>query len=110
MINALLQTITKFLLSIVLFVSNLFITPLYWILGQILPDFSTFIETAGDFFDTYIVTGLAFAKELFFNLTGFPRALVSAIVLYYTGLYTFKLFRRPLLFLYRNLVRIGLIH
>lgn len=76
MINDLFRAIMKIIFFVLRFIMNLFLAPLTIILNRF-PTFTNFLEDAINFLDNTLIKGVAFAREVFFNLTGFPQTLFT---------------------------------
>lgn len=83
MINSIVSTIFTLIFKVLAFIGNLILLPITLIINGtdgtngLFPNVSSYLETFQDFFNDYVFTGLAFIREVFFNLTHFPRALFS---------------------------------
>ena len=93
MLESILETLIKLILYIASFVMNLIITPILFLAGQsgIFPDLTNYLSDFSYFIDHYLVRGLAFSREVFLNVTGYPRELFHAVVLVFVGKLAFHL-------------------
>lgn len=83
MINALFDSIIDLIFFMFRWISNILLLPLTGILNIIkllFPSFQEFENTAYYFVDEYLFKAIAFGKEVFFNLTGFPILLIQISV------------------------------
>lgn len=97
MLNNILKTIIQVIFKFSAFILNLFTLPLYKLLEVFFPHPTAYINVALDFFNYHVLRGVAFAREVFFNVTGFPRPLFSIFITIYLariGLHVFLLMIR----------------
>lgn len=76
MINQLFRALMKVIFFVLRWVMNLLLSPLTIIL-RAFPTFTNFLQTALNFIDNTLIRGVAFAREVFFNITGFPQTLLT---------------------------------
>ena len=105
MINNLLTSLLKF----IFYVFNLIVTsitlPIFYLVSSLFPDLSSYINSFNYFCTNYLFKGLAFAREVFLNVTGFPRPLFHLLVNLFLLRVSFHLLRIPIQFIintYRN--------
>lgn len=98
MINALLQFIIKVVLWLCGLFATIITTPVLAALGYLFPDFSNFTSSFNTYVADYVFRGLAFAREVFLNTTGYPRALFNLIVTLYLGKLSFHMAMIPIKF------------
>lgn len=82
--------ITKALLFVLGRMVSVLITVFTWPIARfvvtVMPDtFDHFDTSINAFFTQHLIPGLAFAREVFFNVTGYPRVLFAALILVFTG-------------------------
>lgn len=99
MINAIVSTILKIILYILGFISSVIVSPVFALVELLFPDFSSFTADFEFYVVNYVLRGLVFAKEVFLNVTGFPRPLLGIIVTLYLGKLTFQIASIPIKFI-----------
>lgn len=105
MFNALVSVIFKFILWLAKILSNIILAPITLLLcgadghSGILPNMSTYISNINTFINDYWFNGVAFIREVFFNVTGFPRDLIGLTVTLILAVYGFKISFRAFAFL-----------
>lgn len=96
--NNLTYWIFRLVLWIMRFISNLIIAPFYFTLQNsgLFPNLSDYTSYITTFLNDYVLQGLAFVKEVFLNITGYPRPLfhilVNTILIGYIALGLSKVF------------------
>lgn len=85
MINSLVQSVFSFVFGALKSITSIIFIPLYNLLKEFFPDLSVFLQNSLNFIDTYIFRGIAFAREVFFNITYFPRDLMGVVVGLFLG-------------------------
>ena len=63
------------------------LTPLFEYFNSIIPNFYLFVNDFNYFFLNYIVRGVSFAREVLFNVTGYPRAAFNLLLGFYASKY-----------------------
>lgn len=81
MINKLLGAIIKVFLSILRTILNVILAPLTLLISQLFPDITDYLNYFYSLYNGYLVKGLKFGREVFFNLSGLNRDLVGIIAL-----------------------------
>lgn len=76
MINSIVSAILKVILYILGFISSVIVSPVFALVELLFPDFSAFTNDFEFYVVNYVLRGLVFAKEVFLNVTGFPRPLL----------------------------------
>lgn len=101
MLNSILEFIIKLILYIASFIINIILTPIFAFIDSsgLVPDLTEYLDSFAYFVDNYLIRGLAFAREVFLNVTGFPRSLLHALVLLYLGKLAFHIFVRTYKFI-----------
>ena len=97
MLNSILKSIIQVIFKVCAWVLDKITRPLWLLVQVFVPDVSTYLTAATSFFNTKVLLGVAFAREVFFNCTGFPRPLFSVfvtILLGRIGLHVFLLMVR----------------
>jgi len=88
MINSLLTTIFKLIFGIIRLFTNIITLPFTLIFNAIFPDMSNFLSTANNFFNDYLLKGVAVGREILLNLTGFPQELITISVNVALGIFS----------------------
>lgn len=83
---------------------SIFTAPILALVSLVFPNLDSYISTFNVFLNTYILPGVAFAREVFLNVTGYPRALLSTLAFILLAKLTFHISIIPLRFLY-NVIR-----
>lgn len=99
MINSILEAILWVFTQLCQFLSNIILFPIYSALSLILPDLSSYTSIVGQFFNQYILNGLGFAKEVFLNVTGFPRELFNIMVIFFAAKVSYMATKRAIKFI-----------
>ena len=101
-----LNAVANFLIKIIIWISGLLISvivfPIYLILRPFLPELPTQLATFSTYLSDHVFRGLAFAREVFFNVTGYPRALFYALITFYL----FKLGARLSLLVFQFIIKL----
>lgn len=79
MLNAFCSVLFKVVFFLLRWFFNIFLLPILPIIN-LFPQFSDFLQTALNFIDQYLFRSIAFGREVFFNMTGFPRGLINMSV------------------------------
>lgn len=86
------------LMWIVTTLSSIFITPIVSLLTSAMPDLGIALNSITTFVNTYLVKFIAFAKEVFLNVSCCPEALLNLVITYllfkiaiHAGIQAFKL-------------------
>lgn len=98
MLNKIVLILLKIVAWIISTIVNLIFLPLFSVLKVLFPDFSNFLSTATGFMNDYLFDGLAFAREVFFNVTHFPREIISLTVTFIMGFFLFQVAQRGFMF------------
>lgn len=99
MINSIVSGLLKVILYILGFISSAITAPVFALVELLFPDFTQFTADFNYYVVNHVLRGLVFAKEVFLNVTGFPRALLGIIVTIYVGKLTFYIASIPIKFL-----------
>lgn len=87
--------ITNFLLRIIIWIAGLFVSlityPVYQWLRPVIPNIDSYLQQMLTFFGNYVFQGVAFAREVFFNITGYPRPLFYALCTFFLAKLAFRL-------------------
>lgn len=97
MINSLLRSILKVVFFLIRWIFNILLLPLKPIMA-IFPTFDNFLETAVNFIDNYVLRAIAFAKQVFLNITGFPQELITISVNFALAMLTYIMILRMIVF------------
>lgn len=82
MINGIVQFLVSGILNVVAFIVSILFYPIYKLLSIIFPNIDAFWVDGLSWFNTNVISYIAFIREVFFNLTGFPRLLFNAFIGY----------------------------
>lgn len=89
------NTIVNFFIKVITWLAGIIISiisfPIYLLLNPAIPNLSSYLDTFSTFLTDKVFRGLAFAREVFFNVTGFPRSLFYALVTFYLFKLGFRL-------------------
>ena len=99
MFNALVSVIFKFIVWLAKILIDIILLPITLLLNDLFPDLSSYMTQINTFITDYWFNGLAFIREVFFNVTGFPRDLIGITITLILGFYTFKTSFRAFQFL-----------
>lgn len=77
--------------NLVSLATNILLFPIILLIKPIIPDISTYIGQAGEFFNDKVFLHVKFVRELFFNITGASRALFSLLISFWLGLLTLSI-------------------
>lgn len=81
------NVVANFFIKVIIWLSSLVIglltLPIYNLLRPFLPHLPAQLAIFSDYLSNYVFRGLAFAREVFFNVTGYPRVLFYALVTFY---------------------------
>ena len=87
MFNGLIAFLIDIFLKFISTCSTIVFLPIFLTLEAFVPDFTDYLIIIDDFINNYIIKGVAFFREVMFNVTGFPRALFNVLI----GYLVFKL-------------------
>lgn len=87
MINSLINGFLNLVFDVLNWFVSLLTMPFYNFLVNLFPNLETYNNTCSAFLNDYVFKGLAFARELFLNFTGFPRDLYYILVFYLVGIF-----------------------
>lgn len=98
--------IANFFIKIIIWLSSLIVSiitlPIYNLLRPFLPNLPTQLAVFSDFLTNHVFRGLAFAREVFFNTTGYPRELFYALLTFFL----FKLGIRVTLLVFNFVIKL----
>lgn len=80
MFNGLLTFLTTAWFKLITLISSLIFLPVYTTMTAFIPDFNNYLTTINNFLNDYILKGVAFFREVMFNITGFPRPLFNFLL------------------------------
>lgn len=82
--NGLISTFVSAIFYVVYFLARLIVKiacwPVYLVLQTAFPDATDYLNNVSTFLSNYLFKGIAFAREVFFNITGFPRPLFYILI------------------------------
>lgn len=78
--NGLLQFLVTACLKLITLISSLVFLPVYTTMTAFIPDFNNYLTTINTFINDYILKGVAFFREVMFNVTGYPRPLFNFLI------------------------------
>lgn len=100
-----LNTVFTFILNALIGLANIiveaFIGPLLELIEFIFPSLDNAEEVFSNFLSTYAIPGITFARELFLNITGYPRELLSMLALIFVAKITYHITIIPIKFIFR---------
>lgn len=99
MINAILNLILKLILWVAGLIYSVITVPILALVNTIFPDFSVFLSDFQLYVTDYLFKGLAFAREVFLSITGFPRPLLTLLVTIFLGKFAFHFAVLPIKFI-----------
>ena len=82
MLESFLKMVIESMFYIITLLSSMIISPLLKLFTGMFPDFSLWLSTVLDFW-TSLLNGVNFAKEVFLNITGFPRVFFYGLIAIY---------------------------
>lgn len=85
------EAIFSLFYNIISLITNILLFPIILIIKPIIPDISTYISQAGDFFQEKIFLYVKFVREIFFNVTGASRTLFSILIAFWLGFITLSI-------------------
>lgn len=91
MLNNILVFILNFVKDLFNLFASVIFAPIMNATTLIFPDFNDFFVTLNLWINEYMFKGLSFAREVFFNITGYPRSLFNLLLLLLTLRLTFML-------------------
>lgn len=98
--------LANFFVKILIWLSSLVISvitlPIYNILRPFLPELPTQLQVFSTYLSEHVFRGLAFAREVFFNTTGYPRELFYALLTFFL----FKLGIRVTLLVFNFIIKL----
>lgn len=99
MLNGLVEIVLNVFFAIAGLISSIIISPILLLLEPLFPNLDSYLDIAMSFFGRFC-NGVAFAKEVFLNITGYPRALFVILVTYIFARLAFMVSKRVFLFIY----------
>ena len=82
MLDGLLDFILTIFFWIASLISSLIFVPVMAVFQAIFPNFDSYLDITITFWNR-ILDGVVFAKEVFLNVTGFPRSFLNIIITYW---------------------------
>lgn len=105
MFNTIIQFLLNLLIKFSALLMSIFTAPILALVSVIFPNLDIYISTFNVYLNNYVLPGVAFAREVFLNVTGYPRSLLSTLAFIFLAKLTFKISIIPLRFLY-NILRL----
>lgn len=99
MLNKIIMVILKVFGWIVSFIVHLIFLPLFNLLYAIFPNLSSYFQNTSNWIENNLFDGIAFLREVFFNVTHFNRDIISAIITYLLLYYAFAIGQRAFIFI-----------
>lgn len=100
-----LNTVFTFILNALITLANtiveIFISPLFALIEAIFPSLDDARLVFSNFLAFYAIPGINFARELFLNVTGYPRDLLQMLALIFVAKITYHITIIPIRFIYR---------
>lgn len=100
-----LNTIFTFILNTLIMFANLILevllAPVTGLIRLIFPSLDQAEVIFSNFLNTYAIPGITFARELFLNVTGYPRELLSLLAIIFAAKITYHIAVIPIKFLLR---------
>lgn len=94
MINALLNLVITVVLHVLSFFLNIILLPITLVINTLFPNIQNYFHYFNTFFNDYILGGIRFMREIFYNLTGVNRELMGIIFMLPLTWFTFHLLNR----------------
>ena len=79
MLNKIVQVILRFLIWLSGTITGVLLSPLYLVANGLVDNFPDYLDVFQNFALQHIFPGLAFAREVFLNFTGFPTILFQRV-------------------------------
>lgn len=98
MLDGLLNLILSIFFWLASLVTSIFTAPILGITKVIWPNLDSYLSTTVTFWNR-LLTGVGFAKEVFLNVTGFPRALLNLIITYFFARFSLTATKRAFKFI-----------
>lgn len=76
--------------------------PLLRLAQGFIPDMSGLLISFNSYINDHLIPGIAFAREVFFNVTHFPRSLFYALILIYYSKLVFHISIIPIKFIFNT--------
>lgn len=99
MINSLLNLIITLVLNVLSFFINLILLPFTLLINTLFPNIQTYFQYFNDFLNTYVIKGVGFMREVFYNITGINRELMGIVFILPLTWFTFHLLNRSVVLL-----------
>lgn len=91
--SGLIDFILDLFLKVLSFINGLIFAPVHAIIMQFVPNIDSYFSDVYLFINNYMLKGVAFAREVFFNLTGFPRGLFDFLMAFLLFKFTFMILK-----------------
>lgn len=99
MLNNILSAILKFFFWVIGLLAEIITAPVFNLVKALFPPLSDYHTAFATYTINYVLKGLAFAREIFLNVTGFPRPLFHLLINLYLARLTFHLLSIPVKFI-----------
>lgn len=104
MFNTVVSFILQMILKFASLLMSIFTYPIIALASLVIPDLSTYVSTFNSFVTLHLVPAIAWAREIFINVTGYPRSLLHTLAIIYLAKLTFHVSIIPIKFIY-NVIR-----
>lgn len=94
MINSLLNLVITVVLNVLSFFLNIILLPITLLINTLFPNVQNYFHYFSTFLNEYVIKGISFIREVFYNLTGINRELMGIIFLLPLTWLTFSLMNR----------------
>lgn len=99
MLNSILSAILKFLFWFIGFIAEIITSPIFNLVKSLFPPLAEYHTAFATYTINYVLKGLAFAREIFLNVTGFPRPFFHLLINLFLARLTFHLLSIPVKFI-----------
>jgi hypothetical protein len=106
MINVLFKAIFNLFFQLARAFVFVFTIPLYGFLEPLFPNLDNYMLAFNDFLEDYVFHGLAFAREVFINVTCMPRELFTLLVTLTFSFITLAFSLQPALFIANSIANV----
>lgn len=97
------KALTKFLFMFASRLTAIYLSvitaPILYFLDQFKPNLYNYESYLYEFTNTKLIPGMAFAKEVFFNCTGYPRSLFNILIALVLARFTYHMLLLPTRFI-----------
>lgn len=99
MINALLNTLLKVIFFILQLIMNVVLLPLTLLIQTLFPNVSNYFSYFETLFNDYLINGIRFMREVFYNITGVDRNLMGILFMIPLTYLTFSIMNASVRFM-----------